>query len=726
MLKTLSRTRRIIFIVFCHLYLFASADEGMWIPSLLEHYHIDVMQEKGLRLSADDIYNINQASLKDGVVIFGGGCTGGVISQNGLIITNHHCGFGSIQSLSTLETDYLSNGFWAMTKEEELPAPGISAVFLIRIEDVTSLVMEGIEMNIPESQRKDKLNSNIRRVSGNAVEGTHYSATIKSFYYGNEYYMFIYEEFTDVRLVGAPPSTVGNFGSDPDNWVWPRHTGDFSIFRIYAGEDNKPARYSSGNKPYLSRKVLPITTAGYIEDDFTMLLGYPGTTTQYLIAPGIELIYKDNLTHKIKLRDKRMQIMDSYMEDSDRIRLQYASKYRNVSNSWKKWKGVVSGLNRVDGVSVKKQQEETFLEWVNAEESRKAEYGTLIPGMYKLYDELRKYDLVYDYAQECVMATEIFSLFFRLSGLITENRESSDHRKIRARERFLNEADGFFKDYHKPLDIQVFSAMLRYFYEDINIKFHPEFYKEIHTRYKGDYEQFAQSIFKESKLVSYEKISDLFSSYPENEKKLRNDLLKDPLYTVFSSFIRMYRNEVYANYEFIYDEIDRHYRLYVKGLREMEPDRAFYPDANFTMRLTYGKIESYSPVDAITYHYKTSIDGKIEKYEMGIPDYDIPEKLLELYNNQDYGRWADKEGNLYTCFIASNHTSGGNSGSPVMNGSGQIIGINFDRNWEGTMNDYIYDPLQCRNISVDIRYILFIIDKFAGAGHLIEEMELVN
>ena len=718
--------KKVLLIVCLSISAISYADEGMWIPSLLEHHNIDIMQGKGLKLTAEDIYSINKSSLTDGVVIFGRGCTGGIISGEGLVITNHHCGFASVQSLSSLENDYLKNGFWAMSRDEELTAPGLSVIFLIRIEDVTNSVLEGISSEESENWRRNKVNANIRRISDEAVKGTHYSATIKPFYYGNEYFMFIYEEFMDVRLVGAPPSYIGNFGADPDNWIWPRHTGDFSLFRIYADSDNKPAVYSPENVPYSSSKVLPISTAGYNENDFTMIIGFPGTTSQYIISPAIELIHKISLKQKIKLREKRLEIMDKYMVDSDLINLQYASKYRSVSNAWKKWKGVVRGMDRIEGTDIKRLQEEKFIAWINEDSLRRQEYGSILPEMYGLYDKLENYSLVYDYAQECIMAIEIFNLFFELGGMLTDNNNKSLRNKLRGKELFLNEMRGFFKDYHIPLDMEIFSSMLKYYYEDINNIFHPEVYSEIHGKYKGDYERFTTEFFKKSKFTSLEEIEELFSHYPENEDKIKAELIRDPLYKVYASFFGMYGRDVYAQYEIIYDEIERCYRKYVKGLMEMETDRNFYPDANFTMRLTYGKVEGYKPIDAVLYHYQTSIDGKFEKFRTGIPGYNLPDRLTELYNKKDYGRWADKDGNLYTCFIASNHTSGGNSGSPVMNGDGQILGINFDRNWEGTINDYIYDPLQCRNISVDIRYILFIIDKFAGAGYLIDEMVLVN
>ncbi len=702
------------------------AEEGMWIPSLLEYHNIDIMQERGLRLSDEDIYSINEASLKDAVVIFGRGCTGHMISGNGLLLTNHHCSYGNIQSLSTVENDYLTKGYWAMNPDEELPLKGLSVTFLIRIEDVTELVLEGINNEVTETQRTSKIDSNIRKISGEAVKGTHHKAVIKPFFFGNEFFMFIYEEYTDIRLVGTPPSGIGDFGRDYDNWIWPRHTGDFSLFRVYSDTDNMPAGYSSDNVPFKPKKFLSISLSGVNEGDFTMLLGYPGTTNQYLISSGINLLYKKSLPHKIELREKRMEIMNKYMKESELVNLQYSSKYRSESNAWKKWQGVVMGMERINGLALKIRQEEEFSRWVSTDNKSLKEYGGLLPEMYRLYDELEKFTLAYDYGQECIFATEIFNMFLSLGGLIAENRNRSDEVRIKEKELFLSGAEQFFNNYHQPVDQEIFPAMLRYFNENIDEGFHPDIYNQIHKKFKGDYDRFSRMMFRKTKLASYEDMFNLLKDYPSGEASVTSLILEDPLYKVFHSFLNIYNENVYANYEFIKDEIDRLYRIYLKGLREMKPEKAFYPDANFTMRLTYGKVEGYWPADAVYYHYRTTLDGKIAKYHTGIYDYMIPEKLLELYNNKDFGRWADKNGKIITCFVASNHTSGGNSGSPVMNADGHLIGINFDRNWEGTINDYIYDPLQCRNISVDIRFILFIIDKFAGAGYLIDEMDLIN
>jgi len=702
------------------------ADEGMWIPLLLEKYNIEDMQNQGLKLSAEDIYSINNASLKDAVVIFGGGCTGEVVSDQGLLFTNHHCGYRYVQSHSSVQNDYLTDGFWAMSKEQELPNPGLTVTFLERIEDVTKEVLEGTEFELTESSRQDIINKNIEALIGPLSGDKHHRAVIKPFYYGNEYYMFVYKIFSDVRLVGAPPSGIGNYGKDYDNWMWPRHTGDFSVFRIYADENNEPTDYSPDNKPYQPKKHLEVSLNGYEEGDFTMVMGYPGTTTQFYITDAVDMIVGKSYPKKIALRDKRLAIMEDYMNTSDKIRIQYSSKFRSVSNAWKKWKGIIMGLRKAGAMEKKKQLEEDFIRWSNSSPERKDLYGDILPGLKELYDELSDYYLVYEYSREAFLAIEMMDFIMDLSGFLVEAAPLSGEEKTKVLEQYKEKVDEFFKDFHMPVDRDIFSAMLEAFYQDIDSEFHPDIYNEIVKKYKADFNRYAKIVYKKSKIVNKQDFMQLLDEYGTNSEKFIKNLRKDPLYEIFVSFSRLYGEKVNARYAFLQEEIDRAYRDYVKGLREMNPNEIFYPDANFTMRVAYGEVEGYTPKDAVLYHYETTLSGVIEKYNTGLADYSIPDKLFQLYETKEYGRYADESGRMNVCFIASNHTSGGNSGSPVLNAKGQLIGLNFDRNWEGTMSDIFYDKSQCRNITVDIRYVLFLIDKYAGAGYLLDEMSIAE
>jgi hypothetical protein len=705
-------------------YIPLHAEEGLWIPMLLEKYAIKNMNAKGLKLSAQDIYSINQVCLKDAVVIFGNGCTGELISQEGLVLTNHHCGFPFIQSHSSLERDYISNGFWAMSKEEELPNQDISVTFLIRMEDVSEEILKGTESVITEQQRQNIINENIERVREISVKNTGYKAIIKPFYYGNEYYLFIYQEYMDVRLVGAPPAVIGNFGVDSDNWVWPRHTGDFSIFRIYADENNNPAEYSPDNIPYKPRKFLSVSLNGYKENDFTMVIGYPGTTTEYLISDGIKMFTEITYPAKVKLREKRMDIISKYMNQNDEIRIQYAYKYRNISNLWKKWQGVVVGINKYNAVAKKESLENEFITWVNENPEREKKYGEVIPGLKEMYRQLSYYVLAYEYSNENVLATEIIGFASKIRSFFLDNQSKTDSEKISARNSFMIEINKFFKDYNQSVDLEVFKYMMRSFYTDIDTAFHPGVYKTVKKKYKSDFERFAAITMSKTIFTSRGTLTALFESYPESENQIVESVMNDPVSQVLNSYSSVYNAEIKAKYDFITKEIGTLNRMYLEGLREMDSTRVRYPDANFTMRVSYGKVEGYEPAEAVKYRYYSTLDGIVEKSKLS-NDYAFPSKLFQLYLRKDFGPWKNSDGKMPVCFIASNHTSGGNSGSPVLDANGHLIGLNFDRNWEGTMSDIWYDPSICRNICVDIRYILFIIDKFANAGYLIDEMDLI-
>ncbi len=706
-------------VILCILFLSAGslrlkAEEGMWIPMLIEKYNIDQMQEAGLMLSAEDIYSINQDCLKDAIVIFGRGCTGEMISADGLVLTNHHCGEGAIQSHSSVEKDYLSNGFWAMSREEELPNEGLSVTYLRYMKDVTMQVNDGIVQGMDPQERERKIELNMGEIMQSETEGSDLDARIRPFYYGNAYYLFVYEVFRDVRLVGAPPVSVGNFGSDQDNWMWPRHTGDFSLFRVYADEFNNPSEYSPSNKPYKPRKHLEIAAGGVEEGDFTMVMGYPGSTTQYLYSDAVKYMLETNLPLAIGLRTSRLQIMDRYMKESDVVRIKYATKYRRVSNAWKKWQGIILGLNRNNAVEVKLGEEEVFKDWVEADGERQMKYEDILGEFARLYEEMEAYGVAVSMMDEAIMAVELFRQAPRIGGMMQQGLD---------KEMLLSQVDRFFKDYHGPIDRDIFASMLEAYQSEMPERYLPPFYEKIQKKYKGDYQKFAEDTYSKTVFSSKEEMTKLLDKYENNPEGAVEQLQKDPILIYLNEFRTLYLTGITPAHRELELALEENYKLYMAALLEKEKDRLLYPDANFTMRLTYGKVDSYKPWDGVHYQYQTTLSGIMDKGKEEFEDYRVPEKLATLYETKDYGKYG-VDNTMPVCFIASNHTSGGNSGSPVLDAHGRLIGLNFDRNWEGTMSDVYYDPSLCRNIAVDIRYVLFIIDKFAGAGYLIDEMDI--
>jgi len=690
------------------------AEEGMWIPMLLEKYNIGAMQEAGLQLSAEEIYSINQDCLKDALVIFGRGCTGEMISADGLLLTNHHCGYGTIQSHSSVENDYLTHGFWAMSRDEELPNEGLSVTYLRYIKDVTQEITEGITRDLDDQEYNRYVRMRMGEIMDEATKDNHLDAQIRPFYYGNAYYMFVYETFNDVRLVGAPPESIGNFGADQDNWMWPRHTGDFSMFRVYADEDNKPAAYDPSNKPYKPRKHLEIAAGGVKQGDFTMVMGYPGSTTQYLYSAEVRSMLETSLPLNIALRTARLDIMDKYMKQSDVVRIQYSSKFRGVSNAWKKWQGIILGLTRNDAVEVKLEEEEKFRAWVGADGERQLKYDGILPKFESLYKESENYETAMNMMGEAINAVELSRQASRISRMMSQGAEV---------EQLERQMEGFYKNYHSPIDQEIFAAMMKAYFTEMPSSFAPAFYADVVEKYQGDYTKFAEAVYSKTLFNNQEKLDKLFARYSKDPEKAIRKMEQDPILVYQKQFMELYRTEIMPEYGRIENELRSNYKTYMSALLEMEKDRVLYPDANFTMRLTYGKVDSYQPKDGVHYEHYTTLAGIMDKGTEGKEDYAIPEKLSKLYESKDYGKYG-VNGTMPVCFIASNHTSGGNSGSPVLDARGRLIGINFDRNWEGTMSDVHYDPDLCRNIAVDIRYVLFIIDKFSGAGYLIEEMDI--
>ncbi|MCK4662668.1 MAG: S46 family peptidase [Bacteroidales bacterium] len=710
------------------LFLFVStisikADEGMWIPILLEKYNIADMQEKGFKLTAEDIYSVNNVSMKDAVVIFGRGCTGELISDQGLLLTNHHCGFPQIQKHSSLEHDYLTDGFWAMSKEEELVNPDLTVSFLIRMENVTNKILANVTDDMDESKRYELIENAIDTVKKYASENTHYEAIVKPFYFGNEYYLFVYEIFKDVRLVGAPPSSIGKFGGDTDNWMWPRHTGDFSLFRIYANKDNKPAEYSPDNVPYKPKKHFPISLKGVKKGDFTLVFGYPGRTSQYLTSFAVEMISKVENPHQIKLREKKLEILQADMDASDEVRIKYASKYASTSNYWKKWIGENRGLEKLNAIEKKQKLEEEFQAWVNSDNSRIEKYGNLLSDYKKLYKELTDYALVVDYTWEAGFSLEIVKFASKFRKIINLELNGGSQEEINnALTKLKGNITKFFKDYNMPTDKKVFTVLLEMYYDNIAQNFHPDIFELIENKFNGDFSKYSDYIYSKSILLNEKNILNLTDNFSSSTAK---KISKDPAYKLYTSIADKYSQDIYTKHNELRDKIQVLNRSYITGLREMYSDKVFYPDANFTLRITYGKVDDYYPRDGVFYEYYTTLSGIIEKDNPDIYDYKVPEKLKELYKSKDYGRYGENSV-MKVCFTGTNHTTGGNSGSPVLNADGYLIGINFDRNWEGTMSDIMYDPEQCRNITLDIRFTLFIIDKFAGAKHLVNEMTLIE
>jgi hypothetical protein len=701
------------------------ADEGMWIPILLETLNESEMQDMGMKISADDIYSINHSSMKDAIVLFGRGCTGEIISDQGLLLTNHHCGYGAIQRHSSIEHDYLTDGFWAMDKSEELSNPGLTVTMLVRMEDVTDKILENVDNYLTEAERDSIISVNSKKVEEEAIEGTDYKANVKAFYYGNEFYLIVSEVFEDIRLVGAPPSNIGKFGGDTDNWMWPRHTGDFSVFRIYVNEENQPAEYSTDNVPYKPKYHLPISLEGVEEGDFTFVFGYPGRTQEYLPGCAVELITEIENPVRIKLREKRLEIIESARNKSDLVRIQYASKSAGIANGWKKMIGESRGINKLDALNKKSQSESEFIEWANANPKRKKKYGNLINRFEEIYSDLKPLRLSFDYWLEAGRGIEIVRYAQSFDNLvnISKDKQSTKANVEKSVESLKNSSKNYFKDYYLPIDKAIFIEMLSAYQNNLEKKYLPSIFQFIEKEFDNNFSEYADYVFEKSFMTSDIKVDKFLNNYKTSKYK---KILKDPAYHLSESIFDYYLEALKPELAKYSTELDSLQRIYMKAIMEKDSENRFYPDANSTIRIHYGNVSGYKPNDAVTYHYFTTLSGIMEKEDPEIYDYVVEEKLKELYNNKDYGQYVDKDKSMHVCFIATNHSTGGNSGSPVLNADGQLIGINFDRNWEGTMSDLMYDPGQCRNISLDIRYCLFLIDKFAGAKHLIDEMTIVK
>ena len=689
---------------------------GMWIPSLLEGMNEKEMKSLGMKMTAKDIYDTNKSSLKDAVPQFNGGCTSEVISPKGLLLTNHHCGYGQIQSHSSTEHDYLANGFWAYKMEDELPNKDLVVTFIVKIEDVTKQVLEGVNTLSNEAEKQKKIQENISALSNSFPKEAWQENKIRTFYDGNQYLLFVTETFKDVRLVGAPPTSIGKFGSDTDNWIWPRHTGDFSLFRIYADKNNRPAAYSKDNVPYTPKHFLPVSLDGIAEDDFTLVFGYPGKTNEYLPSVAINQIANELNPAKIEIREQALKVADGFMRKDNAIKIQYASKYAGTANYWKKWQGETLGIKKSNAIAVKKEAEKKFQEKVSKAKKEK-EYGSILNDFEKKYTEIAPYALARDYFNETVQRnTELLSVaykFYQLEQLYnTKGEQAFTDRK----NNLYNGLGDFYKDFSAKVDEKVFEQLIALYATKVPKQFLPNTLNNI------DVNQVTKAIYSGSKLTSYSGSKELLTG---DTKTVLENINRDPAFVLVKSMADMYLKEVNPTYEVLNLKITELQRNYMKAQLELSENSRIFPDANSTLRVTYGKVKGYEPKDGVYYNPITYLDGVMEKYIPGDYEFDVSPKLIDLYKNKDFGNYGEN-GKMPVCFIGTNHTTGGNSGSPALDAKGNLIGLNFDRVWEGTMSDIYYDPSICRNIMVDIRYVLFIIDKYAGAKNLIEELQLVH
>lgn len=709
-----------------NVFSFTPPDEGMWLPMFIDRLNYVDIQKMGLHLSQDELYSINHSSLKDAIVGFseddgapnGFFCTGEIVSNQGLMFTNHHCGYDAIQKHSSIDHDYLTDGFWAMRQEEELPNEGLTASFLVRMEDVTKRVLENITDTTPDQARSKKIREMMDKITKEAKQDNKYDAVVKSFFAGNEYYLFVYQTYKDVRLVGAPPSAIGKFGGDTDNWMWPRHTGDFSIFRIYTAPDGSAAEYSKNNVPLKPKHYLPISLKGVHKDDFAMIWGYPGTTERYLTSYGVNYTLDKMNPALIKLLGKKLEIWKEDMDNDKGIKIKYSSKYAMYANSWKNFIGEDRGIKRLKVYDKKKELENQFTAWVNSDNARKQKYSECLNMIGSVYQEQEKIatPLFYN-VLGLYRGAEIFDLVQKSTGLYSalENAKKNKEGVAEEVKEMRETIKEFYKDYNPATDQKVMGELFTLCWKDIPHDQLPSIMGEIAKREDSFYE-WAEDMFQESIFTSESRFNK-FLDAPKFRK-----LAKDPLYKAFQNiFLKV--QAMSANSQLVQRKKAKGERLFIAGLREMEPDKKFYPDANSTMRFTYGKVLDYTGADAVHYDYVTHLSGVMEKEDPTNDEFIVPPKLKELYQKKDFGPYGSKD-DLVTCFLTTNDITGGNSGSPVINGDGELIGLAFDGNWEAMSGNIAFEKELQRTICVDIRYVLFVIDKYAGAKNLIDELTI--
>jgi hypothetical protein len=699
----------------------AYATEGMWLPQLLSGLNEKEMKGMGMKINASDIYNINKGSLKDAIVSFGGFCTAEVISEQGLLLTNHHCGYDAIQKHSSLQNNFLENGFWAKSGVEELPNPGLFATFIVRIDDVTKAALQDVKPGMSERERQSAIDKRLNDIKQAARKESWQDAMIKPFYEGNQYFLFVTETYRDVRLVGAPPSSIGKFGSDTDNWVWPRHTGDFSMFRIYAGKDGRPAPYSADNVPLKPKYALTISLKGVKQNDFTMVMGFPGRTTEYLPSEAVKQTVEVVDAAKVEMRDAALKIMDGYMRKDQQIKIQYAAKYAGTANYWKKWMGEMQGVKQTNGIGKKLQYEAAYRQQMEANPLWKQKYSGVLDSLNACYQQIQPYAQTRDYYSELVKNVELFTVGDRLISFLNDVHEKGEGQYETMREQFLAGMQPFYQNYNAKVDHDICASLISLYAKGVPPQYAGSEFAQIWQENNKDGRAMADKLYALSALTSPEKLK-AFVQQPYNTVVAQ--MWTDPASRLVMALRKGFVDNVSKPLADIQSNINNLQRTYMQAQMEvMGSKKSFYPDANSTLRVTYGKVDGYNPRDAIHYDFYTYLDGVMEKYIPGDYEFDVPARLIELYKKKDYGRYG-VNGKMPVCFIASNHTTGGNSGSPALDANGHLIGLNFDRTWEGTMSDINYDPAICRNIMVDIRYVLFIIDKYAGCTRLVDEMKL--
>ena len=714
------KNRLSFLIVFIVISFQTFADEGMWLPQLLQTLNEKQMKKLGMKINASDIYNINKGSLKDAIVSLGGFCTAEVISNQGLILTNHHCGFDAVQNHSSLDHNYIRDGFWAYNKNQELQNQGLFVSFIISIDEVTNAIIKDVNSSMTEKERQFVIDKNIAQIKKDYKKETYQDIIIRPFFEGNKYFLFVTETYKDVRLVGAPPASIGNFGKDTDNWMWPRHTGDFSMFRIYADKNNHPAEFSPENVPYTPKKSLTISLKGMKEGDFTMVLGFPGRTNEYLSAAAIQQIMTVNDPAKIKIRHEALELMKSFMTKDEQIKIQYAAKYASIENAYKKWQGEVLGLTKSNAIQKKLDYQAEFTSKLQTNPQWQSQYGKILEELSAAYKEIEPLSFARDYYNEIIPKIELFNVAAALNSHIS-NIGKDDAANLDRNKKINGKIDDIFNEYNAVLDQQLFEKLLTMYVNDQPKENVSPLLQEL-LSIKTIHE-IANDIYTASVMTKADNIKSILAG----DSKSAIDIIKnDNLFRLYTDINETYTNKIGNKISGIQLNINKLQRQYMEAQLTVFNDKVFYPDANSTLRVAYGNVKGYQPRDGMNYDFYTYMDGVMEKYKPGDYEFDLPKKLIDLYNAKDFGQYAAADGRQPVCFIAANHTTGGNSGSPALDANGYLVGLNFDRVWEGTMSDINYDPNICRNIMVDIRYVLFIIDKFAGAKNLIEEMKIVR